>query len=337
MKIMHMPGFQPLPFSRIANMAICFFSVFFFLHSEYTHAAPQGGAVVGGSAAIMQNGATTTINQSSNRAIINWRGFNINVNELVKFNQPGRDSIALNRITGGDPTTILGQLTANGRIFISNPNGVIFGAGARVDVAGLLATTFNIKNDDFMAGKFNFTRNPNIDPSFIINHGDIRIADNGFCFLVAPGVKNEGVVVAQLGKVVMASGNALTIDFNGDGMLTYTVSGKVLDAIKGPDGKPLSSAVDNTGVISAPGGHVVLVGNAVKDAFASVVNNSGIIEAKSLVVSGGKVTLSGGDEGIVQNTGTINVSAAEAEARTGEVTLSGQYAGNLETITKHLY
>jgi len=319
---------------HFAMVAICTLTVAssFMPISDRAIAGPVGGSVVGGSAAISQSGNTTTINQGSTRAIINWRGFDINVNELVKFYQPGRDAIALNRVTGGNPTTILGQLAANGRIFIVNPNGVIFGASSKVDVAGLLATTFDIKNADFMSGKYNFVQSPNIDPSFIINNGEIRIADNGFCFLVAAGVKNEGVIVAQLGKVVMASGKELTIDFNGDGLLTYNVSGKVLDSIKGPDGKALSASVSNEGTISAPGGHVVLVGNAAREAFSSVVNNSGVIEARSLVVSGGTVTLLGGDEGIVQNTGSIDVSGVESGAKSGEVSISGQYAGNFGTI-----
>ena len=120
-------------------------------------ALPAGGKVAAGSAGISKpNGQTLNINQLTDKAIINWKGFSINVNELVRFMQPSSKSIVLNRVTGIDPSSILGQLVANGRVFIINPNGILFGPNSMVDVAGLLATTLNIKDADFMAGKFNF-------------------------------------------------------------------------------------------------------------------------------------------------------------------------------------
>jgi filamentous hemagglutinin family protein len=303
-----------------------------FFYPMHGFSTPTDGLVVKGTATITQTGASTVIDQASARAVIDWRGFNINANELVRFNQPGVNSVVLNRITGGDPTSILGQLAANGRVFITNPNGILFGASSRVDVAGLVASTMSINNDDFMNGKNLFSQGLSMSNSYVVNQGEIRIADNGYCFLVAPGVRNEGSIVAQLGKVVMASGKELTLDFNGDGQITYTVSGKVLQNIIGPDGKSLDSAVSNTGTVSAKGGDIVMVANAGNNVFSSVVNNSGVVEAKSLAVHGGTVTLSGGDTGIAQNTGTIDVSAAEAGAQAGHVAISGEFAGNFGTI-----
>jgi trimeric autotransporter adhesin len=294
-----------------------------FFYPMHGFSTPTDGMVVQGQAAITQSGTSTIIDQGSARAVIDWRSFNINANELVRFNQLNQSSVALNRITGGDPTAILGQLSANGRVFLVNPNGILFGQGSKIDVSGLIASTLSINADDFMAGKNLFTQDLSKANSFIVNQGDIRIADNGFCFLVAPGVKNEGTILAQLGKVVMASGNALTLDFNGDGLLTYTLSGKVLDNVIGPDGKPFDTAVSNTGKVSANGGDIVMVGNAGKDVFSSVVNNSGVLEATSLSVKGGSVTLSGGDEGTVKNSGTINVSSIEALAKGGTVSVTG--------------
>ena len=115
-------------------------------------ALPSGGTVREGSATISQSkGESLNINQQTNKAIIDWNGFSLNVNELVKFTQPGAAAVILNRVTGNDPSSILGRLTANGRVFILNPNGILFGPTSTVDVAGLLATTLNIKNSDFMA------------------------------------------------------------------------------------------------------------------------------------------------------------------------------------------
>ncbi|TLU58978.1 MAG: filamentous hemagglutinin N-terminal domain-containing protein, partial [Chlorobium sp.] len=156
-----------------------------FFYPLHSFAAPQDGLVVKGSASISQDGASTLINQGSARAVIDWRGFDINSNERVQFIQASQNSIALNRVTGGNPTSILGQLAANGRVFISNPNGVVFGAGAKVDVASLMATTLSVNADDFMNGKNTFSQDLAHSPSYVVNQGEIRIADNGFCFLVA--------------------------------------------------------------------------------------------------------------------------------------------------------
>ena len=309
---------------------------------------PAGGKVAGGTANISQTkGQSLKINQLTEKAIINWKGFSINVNELVRFIQPSSKSIVLNRVTGVDPSSILGQLVANGRVFIINPNGILFGPNSAVDVAGLLATTLNIKDADFMAGKFNFFQDPAKNPSYVINQGQIRVSDNGFVFLAAPGVRNEGLIIANLGKVVMGSGEKLTVDFLGDGLITFAIEGKVLNSISGPDGAPLSSAVANTGTIKADGGQVILSARASSEIFSSVVNNSGVIEARSLVNRGGVIRLEGSDpvpnkgeigwqanlgkvqnaDGRVLNTGTLDVSALEAGAAPGEVTVSGQMVG----------
>ncbi|HWQ25200.1 MAG TPA: filamentous hemagglutinin N-terminal domain-containing protein, partial [Chlorobaculum sp.] len=298
-----------------------------FFYPMYAFTAPTNGLVVKGSATIDQIGTTTTIDQGSARAVIDWGGFGINTNELVKFNQPNSSAVVLNRVTGGDPSNILGQLSANGRVFITNPNGILFGATAKVDVAGLTATTLSISNDNFMNGKYLFTQDLSKANSYVVNQGEIHIADNGFCFLVAPGVSNQGTIVAQLGKVVMASGKELTLDFNGDGLMTYTVSGKVLETVIGPDGQPMSSGVANSGTITAKGGEVVLVGNAGGNVFSSVVNNSGVIEATALGEEGGTVILSGGDEGITQNSGSIDVSGKLAGQKGGTVEVLGEKVG----------
>ena len=318
------------------------------LYPDPVMALPAGGKVAAGSAGVSKpSGQTLNINQLTDKAIINWKGFSINVNELVRFIQPSSKSIVLNRVTGIDPSSILGQLVANGRVFIVNPNGILFGPKATVDVAGLLATTLNIKDSDFMAGKFNFSQGPGKSPSYVINQGQIKVSDNGFVFLVAPGVSNEGLIIANLGKVVMGSGERLTVDFMGDGLITFAIEGKVLNQVTGPDGAPLGSAVANTGTIRADGGQVILSARASSEIFSSVVNNSGVIEARSLVNQGGVIRLEGSDpvpntgeigwqanlgkvqnaDGRVLNTGTLNVSAAEAGAALGEVTLSGQMVG----------
>ncbi len=331
--------------------ALTYVVLFSYLHlcfGPFAWALPNEGQVAGGSATISQPTAQTLhINQATDKAIINWRGFNIGADELVKFVQPNAGSIALNRVVGGDPSAIMGQLLANGRVFLINPNGILFGSSAVVNTAGLLATTFNIKDSDFMAGKFSFAQDPTKALSYVINKGQIHVSDNGFVLLVAPAVSNEGLIVANLGKVALGSGEKLMVDFMGDGLITYAIDGKVLEQVKGPDGKPLSSAVSNSGTIQADGGQVLLSARAASDVFSSVINQSGVIEARSLVNRGGVIRLEGSDpvantgtlgwqnnmgkvqnaEGKVLNTGTLDVSAAEGGAAQGEVTISGELVG----------
>lgn len=169
-------------------------------------ALPGDGQVVGGHATIQHtNPSTLDIHQSTDKAIINWQSFSIGQHESVRFAQPSVNSIALNRVIGVDPSVILGQLQANGRIFLINPNGILFGAGAQINVGGLLATTFQIRDEDFMAGHFLFAQDPLKGLRSVINHGTIRVSDHGFVFLVAPGVANDGLIVANLGKAVLGS------------------------------------------------------------------------------------------------------------------------------------
>ncbi len=287
----------------------------FLLLPLHLWAAPQGGQVVAGQATIRQQAATTSIQQISGKAIINWQGFDIGASELVQFMQPGAQSIALNRVLGGDATRILGQLKANGRVFIVNPRGVLFGSGSSVDVAGLLATTLDISDTDFMDGSFRFKQVEGAEASFVVNDGRIKAAENGFAFLVAPTVDNRGLIVARLGTVALASGDTLTLDFKGDGLVTYAVSGKLVDQV-----------VRNSGSISNPGGEIVLSADSGPAVLSSVVNNGGIIEAESLVERNGKVVLAGGD-GAVWNDGAISVSGAESGAAGGDVEISGRFAG----------
>ena len=191
-------------------------------------AGPEGGSVVGGAATIQgQGGPAVIVNQSTPSAIINWNTFNIRANESVRFNQPSASSVALNRVTGGlGPSEIMGTLTANGRVFIINRDGILFGPGSVVNTAGFLATTNDIKNADFMAGRYNFNIPGRPDAS-IVNQGRITATSGGFAALVAPGVRNSGTITATLGTVALASGNSFTLDMYGDKLITLAVGDSI--------------------------------------------------------------------------------------------------------------
>ncbi len=301
-------------------------------------AAPVGGNVAAGSAGISQSGTTTTINQTTQNVVINWQSFNTASNEAVNFIQPNANAAALNRINSGLPTQFFGSLNANGRVFIVNPAGVFFGASSRIDVGSILATTADIQNQNFMNGNYQFQQSAGSFNS-VVNEGEIKA--NGFVGLVGPGVMNNGVIRANLGKVVLASGTSYTLDMYGDQLIQFATNSQVTQTPIGPDGKPMKSAVTNNGSIYADGGQVLLTANAAANVVENMIDSRGYIQAKSAYVGrDGSVILSGGNSGIVSVTGKIsahNVKVlgnkvavtdnAQIESDGGEVLIGGNYRG----------
>ena len=153
-------------------------------------AGPAGGEITAGAGTINQSGNTTLINQTSPKLSINWADFSIPANEAVRFNQPNSASVVLNRVLGQSVSQIYGALSANGQVFILNPNGVLFGNGSQVNVGGLVASTLSLNNDDFMAGKFSFSNNGN--SGTVLNKGNLTASQSGYIAMLAPQVINEG-------------------------------------------------------------------------------------------------------------------------------------------------
>jgi len=213
-------------------------------------ALPSGENVVSGSATFDYSTPNTlNINTPSEKLIVDYNSFNIANQEGVFFYQPSSNSVALNRVVGIDPSLIFGTLTANGRIFIINPNGVIFGPNSRVDVAALVASTLSISNEDFLAGEYTFSRFDGIVGASILNQGYIK-ADS--VALLGSAVANEGLIEAMLGSVNLASGDALTLNLDAAGTISVVVDEAVQGEVFGVDGENLLSAVDNSGEIIAP-------------------------------------------------------------------------------------
>ena len=281
----------------IVKKAIILWVISSFLFWSLAAAAPQGGVVTAGSAAISQNGNVTTINQGSQNAVINWQGFNTASNEQVNFVQPATSSIALNRVTSGQPTSFAGLLTANGNVWVINPAGVLFTSTSRVDVSGLLASTLNISDSDFMNGHYQFNQVPGYSNGSVINNGSITIENSGLAALVAPQVQNNGLIQANMGKVVLASGTAVALDLYGDNLITFAAN----SAGQNPNG-----LVSNTGTIQANGGNVLLSANAVADVATNVVNMSGVIQADNAISSPNGVVILGGDSGTTNISGSIH-------------------------------
>lgn len=259
-------------------------------------ASPTGGVVTAGGATITNTGPVTTINQSTGNVAINWQDFSIGAGNTVQFIQPGANSVALNRVIGADPSVILGSLKSNGNVFLLNPNGVLFGQGASVNVGGLVASTMNLSDADLMAGNYAFG---NAGNGSVVNNGSITARDGGYVALMGKTVSNQGVIAAQLGTVALAAGNAATLDVVGDGLLRVSVAEGAMNAL-----------VENGGMIQANGGQVLLTAQAAAGLFDTTVNNTGVIHAQTLENRGGTILLLGDMKaGTVNVGGTLDASA----------------------------
>ncbi len=276
-------------------------------------ALPTGGVVAEGGATIGSTAGSTVITQSSQNVAINWQSFSIGQGETVQFIQPNSSSVALNRVLGADPSVILGNLSANGKVFLLNPNGILFGIGAQVNVGGLVASTLAMSDSDFMAGRYQLAGD---STATILNQGTIN-ADGGYVALLGANVSNEGIIVARLGSVTLAAGSAATLDVAGDGLLNVTVSQGAINAL-----------AQNGGLIQADGGQVLLSAKAAGNLLLSAVNNTGVIQAQTIVNRKGSVMLLGDmDIGTVNVSGTIDVSGQGTGLAGGSATLTAHHVG----------
>ncbi|TNF36540.1 MAG: filamentous hemagglutinin N-terminal domain-containing protein [Gammaproteobacteria bacterium] len=263
---------------------------------------PTGGQVSAGSASIGTAGAAMTINQSSQRAVIRWNSFSIGSDASVTFNQPNSSAIALNRVLGNELSRIDGQLNANGQVFITNPNGVLFGSGAQVNVGGLVASTLDMDETDFMAGNQVLAGQ---SLAAVVNEGSITAGNVG---LVGAVVMNNGSISTQGGATVLAAGERVSLAFDGNGLLTASVDQKVLAGL-----------IENGGVIDVGNGRLLMTTGAASTLGATLVNNSGVIQATSLSGENGEIVL-GGDA--VVNTGSLDAGADGTIALTGNAVVS---------------
>jgi trimeric autotransporter adhesin len=263
-------------------------------------ALPSGGSVVAGQAGIAQSGSQMTITQSSDKAILHWQGFDIGANAAVRFDQPSASAIALNRVIAGDASHINGQLSANGQLWLINPNGVVFGVGSKVDVGGLVASALDTTNEDFLAGKAVFRRGT--ATGGIENHGAITAADGGLVALLAPTVSNDGIVSARLGNLLLAGGDKITLAAGADGNLQVAV-----------DPATVRTLIENKQLIVADGGQVVMTGKAADTLSAGVVANHGTVQARTIAEREGRILLLADmAHGEVIHSGLLDASAPNA-------------------------
>ncbi|MDP3512743.1 MAG: filamentous hemagglutinin N-terminal domain-containing protein, partial [Sulfuritalea sp.] len=275
-------------------------------------ALPTNGQVVAGQVGISSSGARMDVAQGSNSAIVNWDSFNIGSQAHVNFAQPDASSVILNRASGG--SAIFGRITANGNVFIVDPGGILFAPGAQVDVGGLVASSLGISDANFLAGKYQFERVG--AGGTVVNQGRLTAANGGFVALIAPQVSNSGSITATAGSVGLAAGDSVHLDFDHDGLLSFQV-----------DVAAAAARADNSGVIVADGGRVVMNAQAKDALLSTVLNNDGVIRARSLESRNGEIWLGGGSTGVVSVTGTLDASGTEAGQAGGTVKVLGDKVG----------
>ncbi|MDT7838191.1 YDG domain-containing protein [Aquabacterium sp. OR-4] len=248
------------------------------------HAAPQpdalpsGATLVAGQASWQQQGSTLQITQGSARAAIDWQSFHIGSGASVVFRQPDVHSVALNRVTGAQPSQIFGQLSANGQVFLLNPAGVYFSPTASANVGALVAGTHAIALDDFMAGRLNFSRNGST--ASVVNEGRLTAADGGYIALLAPEVRNAGVITARAGTVALAAGEVIELQFTNGTLAALRVSPSELAAL-----------VENRQAVLAPDGQILMSARAAEALAGGVIRQDGQAAASSLTARGGRIVL----------------------------------------------
>ena len=276
-------------------------------------ALPAGATVVGGQVVITRNGAAMNIQQSTARAAIDWQTFNLGAKASVNFAQPSASAVTLNRVLDAQPSQIFGRITSNGQVFLSNPNGVYFSPSASVNVGGLVATTHNMSSADFMAGVNTFSRGG--ATGSVINEGSLHATLGGYIALLAPEVRNNGLIMARAGTVALASGEQIKLQF-GD---SNTLAGVIVTP------SAIAALVENRQAVLAPGGTIIMSAQAANRLMGGVINNSGALEANGLTNDGGRIMLAASDQ--ISAGGTISANAAAGSAgRGGTVTLIADLA-----------
>ena len=318
-------------------------------------ANPTGGTVIDGAAAITAAGNTLTVTQSTDRAIINWQGFSIGANEMTQFVQPGVNSAVLNRVTGGDPSAILGTLQANGQVYLINPNGILVGNGAQINVGAFTASTLDVTNAQFMAGgDLDFQGD---STASVTNYGSIR-AIEGDIYLIGAHVANHGSLAAPAGKVGLLAGQHVRLvdgshpelvvrpsaaSLGGTGVHN-TGSIEALQAmLAAANGNVYALAINNEGTVrangyaevdgriylTAPGGKIQSSGELIAKRGqdgGDVVINAGGTEGSSVTVAG-SIDVSGAQQG-----GSVSIRAASVDLLDATMDVSGEQFGTLELL-----
>ena len=279
------------------------------LPGRVAQALPTGEDVVSGSATFDRSDSNTLNITASQNSIIEYHSFNVGLNERLNFILPSTDSFVLNRVVGSQSSEILGAVTANGNVVLVNSNGIYFGTGAQVNVGGLMASTHDIANADFLRGRYIFAGTGAAATASILNEGVILTRDKGMAVLISDAIENKGVVEAPLGTVSFAAGKVVTVGVSGDGFVSIGLDEATAQSVLDKNGRPINDQIKNSGAVSANGGKVLLTAKSVGQIFQSAINLQGKVKADSVVI---------GQDGVVEIT-----AAGGPIVVTGPTTTSG--------------
>lgn len=306
----------------IFKISVLVFTLIFLFTPHFSFGLPTDPQVQSGDVHIDQPDSSTMNVTASNQAIINWQSFNIAQNETVNFIQPFNSATVLNRVLGGGVSDITGALNANGTVILINPAGITFGSTAEVNVGGLIASSLNISDENFLAANYVFEKMQGMKAGEVVNMGNITGTRPGSVVaLLGSVVQNQGVIVANVGNVALASGDKMTLAFDDKGYIQVDIT-DALDSDSIPNSSTATSAVRNAGQIKASGGKVIMTGDQVSDVFETLVNQEGYIEANSVEQHEGTISLRAGS-GTVRSSGEIHADGTASNPDAGRIEVLG--------------
>ena len=271
------------------------------ISTSKTFALPLGEQVIHGNA-VFNTAQNSMLIKASDKSIINYNSFNINTNEIVKFIQPSSSSIVLNRVILSNPSMILGSLLANGRVFLINPSGIIFGKNSKINTNSFLATTLNITDKDFLNNHYQFNQLKNIPKSYIFQEGTIKVSPEGFIVLASPFIENNGVIIAKSGSIKIGGVDNFYINFDSNGLIMF-------------EHNPTASTKKD----------ILLTNKDAKNIIENVINNAAIQKDIKIVKENGVVKIVNGSGIALLTKGELNTDAKE-----------GKNAGNIQVTSQRL-
>lgn len=304
-----------------------------------TNALPDIDKIISGDVEVSSSSTTLNVNQTSSKAVIDWRSFDVGRDAKVYFNQPNSEASTLNRING-DASQIFGRIEAPGEVILVNPYGMYFSPSATVDVGALVASVNNLSVENYLSGNYVFDRDG--ATGAIVNDGTIKAAVGGYVALLAPEVRNRGVMLAQMGTVAMSSGDRVTFNFGPNSNLnSITASPSTIETL-----------IENKNAVIAPGGLIVLSAHGVSEITRSVIKQDGLLDASdtelNFVNQGGRVLISGDSVNLSsdqvidasintnvalnsanQQAGVIDISATDVVTVAGAINASANKAGTV--------
>ena len=278
------------------------------INAQDSSKLPVSGRIISGSGSLHQSTNNLLVNQSTDKLSLDWQSFSIAPGHQVEFKQPSSSSTALNKVSGGSPCEIFGSLKANGRVFLVNPSGVLFSPSSQVNVGGIIASTLDISQDDFIKGDYLFEGSA---LTSVENQGVITTENGGLAAFIRARIENSGTITANDGSVLMGAGSRVKVNVDG-ALYSLDIQSGVVEGM-----------IEQNGVIQADNERVWLSAGAAAELKSNTINHTGITQANSLQVgpkgelilsSTGHVSLSGGSELSVAglNAGQINIQADTA-------------------------